>query len=60
MTNITFIAQDGTNKITIEKQELDYLPDVLDAFLGFLQAMGYTYVERLGVIQVGNKEMWTE
>lgn len=58
--DFTLIADDGKRRITISHEELDYLPDVMEVLLNFLQACGYTYVKQLGVVQDDNTERWTE
>ena len=58
--DFTLIADDGKRRITISHEELDYLPDVMEVLLNFLQACGYTYVKQLGVVQEDSTERWTE
>jgi len=58
--NFTLTCEDENRTVTIHHHELDYLPDVLDMLLNFMQAIGYTYVNKLGAIQSGGKETWTE
>ena len=54
--DFTLIADDGKRRITIAHDELDYLPDVMEVLLNFLQACGYTYVSKLGVVQSDSTE----
>lgn len=58
--NFTLICEDEKRMICIANDDLDYLPDVVDMLLNFLQAVGYTYVEKLGVIKSSGEEAWTE
>ena len=58
--DFTLIADAGKRRITIAHDELDYLPDAMEVLLNFLQACGYTYVTKLGVVQSDNSERWTE
>jgi len=56
----TLICEDEKRMVCIVNDDLDYLPDVVDMLLNFLQAVGYTYVEKLGVIKSSGEEAWTE
>jgi len=56
----TLICEDEKRMIGITHDDLDYLPDVMDMLLNFLQAVGYTYVEKLGVVKTNGEEAWTE
>jgi hypothetical protein len=56
----TLICEDENRMVGITHDELDYLPDVMDMLLNFLQAVGYTYVEKLGVVKANGDEAWTE
>lgn len=56
----TLICQDGDRTVGVDHDNLDYLPDVMDMLLNFLQAVGYTYVEKLGVLKTNGDEAWTE
>lgn len=58
--NFTLTCEDENRIISINHKELDYLPDVMDMLLNFLQAVGYTYVEKLGVVKTNGDEAWTE
>ncbi|CAB4139085.1 hypothetical protein UFOVP346_19 [uncultured Caudovirales phage] len=44
---------------SIERTNVDYLPDVLEAFLTFLHAMGYDYVRKVVVVQSDGSERST-
>ena len=56
----TLICEDENRTVSIEHDNLDYLPDVMDMLLNFLQAVGYTYVNKLGVVKSNDVEVWTE
>jgi len=53
-------CEDENRAVMIKHDDLDYLPDVMDMLLNFLQAVGYTYVTKLGVVKMNGEEAWTE
>lgn len=56
-----FLAKDveGQRDILISQGEIEYLGDVLEAMLTFLQACGYSYAKQLYVVKDDGEELGT-
>lgn len=46
-----------TGRYSEISQDLEYLGDVAELFLSFLQGIGYTYVEQVSVVKQGGEEI---
>lgn len=53
------LDQQTQDTVMITKHGIDFLDDVLEAMLQFLQASGYTYVKKLIVVKDNGEEMGT-
>lgn len=48
-----------TGRYSEISQNVEYLGDVAELFLSFLQGIGYTYVEQVSVLKEGGEEIYT-
>ena len=53
------VDQQTQDTVMVTKQGIDYLDDVLEAMLQFLQASGYTYVKKLIAVKDNGEEVGT-
>jgi len=60
MKIILTMQSDYGKQVTIEQNDVDYIQDYLETVLSFTKAIGYDYVEHVGVIKHGKEEEWTQ
>lgn len=53
------LDQQTQDTVMVTKHGVDFLDDVLEAMLQFLQASGYTYVKKLSAIKDNGDEVVT-
>lgn len=51
--------EDDGRVISVAQEEIEFLDDLLELFLTFTKACGYTYVERIGADKGADQECWT-
>lgn len=50
---------EDSREITVSQEDVEYLGDVLELFLSFLQGTGYTYVKRIVAVKDNGDEVST-
>lgn len=51
--------EDSKRYANITQDDVEHLDDVLEAFLTFLHACGYSYVSKIGAVKDSKDEHWT-
>lgn len=58
---IQFIMHDNDDgrEISVAQENIEFLDDLLELFLTFTKACGYTYVQGIGADKGMEEEVWT-
>lgn len=57
--SFTMYDQDDQREVSVSKDGIEFLDDLLELFLTFTRASGYTYVEGIGADKGKGDEVWT-